>query len=307
MVQNCSELLFGSQFSSPRFPCNPESIFSRMTNGGASTQHADQIAGSVSSKAPSLITATCQSLELSICMGLSTSLMDCLFNISGLEQASSPAPASPRAPMSSSDEHAISDSPISFIIFKPSDDDILCDRGKKSFNHEGNRKFRICIASHLQAYSNAPDRPSRAKIIGLVVSQLLQNGSRFLKRQCKKGQWYQLGIRDAQGKVAHALRDACTNSNKSIYKLYQRQHGLVLIPPPDNFESKDYEPTPFEFESPSLESHRVDEWKYASSPSPSVGSDSSCDFEIFDDISLVDFERSIEDLCNVSGFPAPGG
>lgn len=180
---------------------------------------------------------------------------------------------------------SIMDNRCTTSIVTPQTNDILCDRGKEAFNHEGNRKFRICIATHLQDYLEATDRPGRAKIIGFVISHLLQNGARFLKRQSKIGSWYELGLRDAQGKVAHVLRDACTNRNKSIFTLHQRQQQKrSTLSAPGNGDGMDAELT-----SQSRQCDQSDDRRHDYSD----GSSCSDDLDAFNKISLGDLEEKI--------------
>ena len=164
------------------------------------------------------------------------------------------------------------------------ENDILCNRGKEAFNHEGNRKFRISIATHLQDYTKATDRPGRAKIIVVIISQLLQSGARFLKLQSKNGPWYELGLRDAQGKVAHTLRDACTNRNKSIFTLHQerqRQISSSTMHVPRDGDGMDSELTSQSRQFDQSKDHLLD------------SSDNSCcsnDLDAFNEMSLSDIE-----------------
>ena len=48
-----------------------------------------------------------------------------------------------------------------------------------------------------------------------------EKGCRFLKRKSQNDHWYDIGFKGGECKVAHSLRDACTDRNKSNYKLHQ--------------------------------------------------------------------------------------
>mmetsp|Transcript_16903 Transcript_16903/g.25068 ORF Transcript_16903/g.25068 Transcript_16903/m.25068 type:complete len:119 (-) Transcript_16903:1670-2026(-) len=46
-------------------------------------------------------------------------------------------------------------------VDKPEDFDILFGRGKQSFNHVGNRRFRVFVGMHLRQYIDAPTRTEK--------------------------------------------------------------------------------------------------------------------------------------------------
>jgi len=113
----------------------------------------------------------------------------------------------------------------------PRPNDILCAKGKRSFHHVGNRKFRSCIASHYQAYLNTRSRSEKSSLIRSIVTHLVQEkGCRFLKRKSKNDHWYDIGFKGAECKVAHSFRDARSDRNKSIYKLHQLVRQVVSRP-----------------------------------------------------------------------------
>jgi hypothetical protein len=84
--------------------------------------------------------------------------------------------------------------------------DIICGRNSESFNHIGNRRFRITVSLHLPGYTSAGNRQKRSEVITAII-KILKNeaGARFLK---KKGDRYvELNRREMRQKVTHALRD----------------------------------------------------------------------------------------------------
>lgn len=85
--------------------------------------------------------------------------------------------------------------------------DVLCGRHKDSFNHIGNRRFRIIISNNLQKYINSPTRFHRSDLILSLVRELCYEvGVRFLK---KRGSTFvELSEKECREKVGHALRDA---------------------------------------------------------------------------------------------------
>ena len=93
-------------------------------------------------------------------------------------------------------------------ITKPADFDILLGRGKTSFNHVGNRRFRVFINLHLRRYMDASTRMDKTVVVNSVVEAIHEAGGRFLKEDLRSKSWYQVATKTAREKVGHALRDA---------------------------------------------------------------------------------------------------
>jgi len=93
-------------------------------------------------------------------------------------------------------------------IDEPMDFDILLGRGKTSFNHVGNRRFRVFIGLHLRRYMDAQSRMEKTLVVNSVVEAIQEAGGRFLKQDAKSKKWFQVNSKMAREKVGHALRDA---------------------------------------------------------------------------------------------------
>lgn len=97
--------------------------------------------------------------------------------------------------------------------------DILCGRGKATFNNVGNRRFRISIGINIPTYEAAKTKAQKASAIIFVCSILRENvGVRFLKKQSggavtareanqEDCHYIELNETEARKKVGHALRD----------------------------------------------------------------------------------------------------
>lgn len=97
--------------------------------------------------------------------------------------------------------------------FEPGKWDVICGRGKRSFNHFGNRRFRILVAVNLRSYVSATSQLQKAIIIKRIVDQIREaspNGG-FVERNVN-GQWYEIGTERAREKVGHTLRDSMTGA-----------------------------------------------------------------------------------------------
>mmetsp|Transcript_22978 Transcript_22978/g.34851 ORF Transcript_22978/g.34851 Transcript_22978/m.34851 type:complete len:547 (+) Transcript_22978:101-1741(+) len=100
-----------------------------------------------------------------------------------------------------------SDYSSSAPVDKPEDFDILLGRGKTSFNHVGNRRFRVFIDINLQRYMDAQSRMEKTLVVNSVVEAIQDGGGRFLKQDNKTKKWYKVNAKMAREKVGHALRD----------------------------------------------------------------------------------------------------
>lgn len=85
--------------------------------------------------------------------------------------------------------------------------DVICGRGKSAVIHEGNRRFREFVSSHVHAFLNAKNRLAKNALVADIVGHIRSSGGKFLKK-CANGGWQDIGDKLAYEKVSHALRDA---------------------------------------------------------------------------------------------------
>jgi hypothetical protein len=84
---------------------------------------------------------------------------------------------------------------------EPSNNDILCGRGKSFLNHEGNKRFREIVSKYANAYIKASKRTKRSEVVKVVLNETINTGARFLKRSENKQEWYDGGMKVAMEKV----------------------------------------------------------------------------------------------------------
>jgi len=85
--------------------------------------------------------------------------------------------------------------------------DILCGRAKVSYNHIGNRRFRVIIQMNRERYQTSIARDDKTCIIYEIV-KMIRSCGRFLKLNTDTNQFYDVGDDFAREKVSHALRSA---------------------------------------------------------------------------------------------------
>jgi len=92
--------------------------------------------------------------------------------------------------------------------YQPSDYDVVCGRGKGSYNRPGNKRFRAIVRQHIPEYQATKTKFDKSsvlyKIINCVKNQ--ENGNaRFVS--CRKGRYYEITDDKAREKVGHCLRE----------------------------------------------------------------------------------------------------
>jgi hypothetical protein len=88
--------------------------------------------------------------------------------------ASSPYSSSPFSSPASSLHKSVSHGPLEFLPpdYEPGHWDVICQRGKTCDDHIGNRRFRLCVENHVQAYMNASNRQAKSDVISAVVRSI---------------------------------------------------------------------------------------------------------------------------------------
>jgi hypothetical protein len=83
-------------------------------------------------------------------------------------------PTSPFSSPASSLNKSVSHGPFEFLPsdYEPGHWDVICQRGKTCDDHIGNRRFRLCVENHVQAYLNAPNRQAKSDVISAVVRSI---------------------------------------------------------------------------------------------------------------------------------------
>ena len=103
--------------------------------------------------------------------------------------------------------------------------DILCGRGRQSWNNIGNRRFRVIVNLNLKRYLDAPRRKDKSSVIQSIITMIQQEmGGRFLKEKGNK--LIELGKRETHEKVGHALRDL-QNAQMNDASSYQGSEASV--------------------------------------------------------------------------------
>jgi hypothetical protein len=99
-------------------------------------------------------------------------------------------------------------------IYQPGLYDVVCGRGKGSYNRPGNVHFRALVASYIVQYQAARTKLDKSTVLGCIVERVHSltdpttgQRARFVKKSGSCA-WIEIGHEQAREKVGHALREA---------------------------------------------------------------------------------------------------
>jgi hypothetical protein len=100
--------------------------------------------------------------------------------------------------------------------FQPSASSVICGRGKESYNHAGNHRFRMVASMFVKRYSQAISKTDKSVIVSDIVTMIHQSGGMFCKHE--KGSWFTVGEHSAREKTSALLRDLLHSQYRSSAK-----------------------------------------------------------------------------------------
>eukprot|EP00980_Cylindrotheca_fusiformis_P002644 scaffold620_cov103-Cylindrotheca_fusiformis.AAC.4 len=91
----------------------------------------------------------------------------------------------------------------------PGEWDVICHYGKNTQDHIGNKRFKVCIETHLKTYAGAESRTARSTIINDIIVEIRERSKQagFVRYDAGRNLWYEVGDKIARDKVGQALRD----------------------------------------------------------------------------------------------------
>jgi hypothetical protein len=99
--------------------------------------------------------------------------------------------------------------------FSPGPYDVICSRGNKAKNHQGNQIFQSIIGRSAERYAKAEGKLGKSLIVSEIIDTVRRkspNGG-FVKQD--GGRWYEVGDWAAREKVGQRLRDILQGQYRS--------------------------------------------------------------------------------------------
>jgi hypothetical protein len=98
-----------------------------------------------------------------------------------------------------------------------SDYSVVCGRGKNSYTHVGNHRFRILSSIYTERYSRAHKKGAKSAIVSEIIQVIRQAGGTFCTYD-ESGAWFEVKKQRARHKVGALLRDLLHTQYRSSAK-----------------------------------------------------------------------------------------
>lgn len=101
---------------------------------------------------------------------------------------------------------------------EPTDSDVLCGRGGTINTHPGNAKYRNLVEERKRVYLTARFKREKRLISESIIKEIRNQNppGRFLNRDTKDGDWYDIGDIKAREKTSQALRENLPKLRKEL-------------------------------------------------------------------------------------------
>merc|ERR1712176_361002 len=94
--------------------------------------------------------------------------------------------------------------------YEITENDVICERGGRSNRHIGTKRYRGIIEKYKPEYQSLMSKTAKTNLSRKVISQIQNNGGRFLKRDEDSQQYYVLSQVETTKKVSQAMREKKT-------------------------------------------------------------------------------------------------
>lgn len=98
--------------------------------------------------------------------------------------------------------------------YQPGPFDVVCGRGKGSYNRPGNKRFRSLVATYIPQYLSAKSKVDKSVVLNTIIDKVHSfsnpdsgTPAQFVKYTKGTG-WVMIGDDHAREKVGHAIREA---------------------------------------------------------------------------------------------------
>ena len=98
--------------------------------------------------------------------------------------------------------------------YQPGTYDVVCGRGKGSYNRPGNKRFRSLVATYIPQYMKARSKIDKSMVLNDIIDKVRSftnpdtgSAAQFVKYTKSTG-WVLIGDEHTREKVGHAIREA---------------------------------------------------------------------------------------------------
>lgn len=105
--------------------------------------------------------------------------------------------------------------------YQPGTYDVVCGRGKGSYNRPGNKRFRSLVATYIPKYLKARSKMDKSMVLNDIIDKVRSftnpdtgAPAQFVKYTKSSG-WVLIGDEHAREKVGHAIREAIAAQESS--------------------------------------------------------------------------------------------
>jgi hypothetical protein len=108
--------------------------------------------------------------------------------------------------------------------YQPGAYDVVCGRGKGSYNRPGNKRFRSLVATYIHQYISARTKMDKSMVLNTIIDQVNSYtnpdtglAAQFVK-YTKAAGWVMIGDEHAREKVGHAMREAIATQEHTNHR-----------------------------------------------------------------------------------------
>ncbi|CAB9502991.1 Nitrilase family, member 2 [Seminavis robusta] len=95
--------------------------------------------------------------------------------------------------------------------FEPTEWSVICGRGRDCYDHAGNRRLRVMVEENLDKYQETKNKFQKTLIVTSIIDTVREacnNGGAFVRKDTKKGRWFEIGDEASREKIGQMLREA---------------------------------------------------------------------------------------------------
>ena len=87
--------------------------------------------------------------------------------------------------------------------YEPTANDVICGRGRRAWDHQGNARFRCLIEAKMEEYKDAKSKLDKSLMVSQIMEEVEEANppGRFIKQDERGGAWTTVSLATAREKV----------------------------------------------------------------------------------------------------------